>query len=144
MIFGRFDLSSHQSENSTPLLPVHNLVVVQKLEAQHDAGSIESAGGDNANVKLVAPSQTDPIKYHTEQRDAFKGSLLRMSSHCLLKHNRQTYNQTMAAVGVLQIKYKIHKLKVQMVNVPYGNTKFQDERPLIGLCELSYQAKEKS
>lgn len=56
-------------------------MVVQKLEAQHDAGSIESAGGEDDNIKLVTPSQTNPIKYPTEQREAFKDSLLTMSSH---------------------------------------------------------------
>lgn len=44
-------------------------MVVQKLEAQHDAGSIESAGGEDDNIKLV-----------TEQREVYKDSLLTMSS----------------------------------------------------------------
>lgn len=47
-------------------------MVVQKLEAQHDAGGVESAGGDDQNIKLMGSSQTNPLKYHTEQGDVFK------------------------------------------------------------------------
>lgn len=76
------------TENSTQLLPVHNLMVVQKLEAQHDAGGVESAGGEDENVKLGPPSQTNPIKYATEQRDAFRDRRPTVSSHCRLEPQR--------------------------------------------------------
>lgn len=95
-----------RTEYSTLLLPVHNLMVVQKLEAQHDAGSIESAGGEDDNIKLV-----------TEQREVYKDSLLTMSSR---SRPSRPYNQTMAAVA-LQLNCKMYKLKVQVVNMPRGN-----------------------
>lgn len=44
-------------ENRKRLLPVHYLMVVQKLEAQHDAGCIEPAGGDDENIKLTLHKQ---------------------------------------------------------------------------------------
>lgn len=87
-------------------------MVVQKLEAQHDAGSVESAGGEDENVNLGTPSQTNPIKYPTEQREAFRDRLPTMSSQCRLKPQRhlQPHNGSCCVT-----------VKVQNTNVPCGN-----------------------
>lgn len=65
-------------------------MVVQKLEAQHDAGSIEPAGGDDENIRLTRHRHSK--KYTQDKRDAFKDHL-----NSGLKLNRYTENHTVGA-----------------------------------------------